>query len=144
MLISSSASRRLLVFTSCCALVVICSLMLTARSATTSLCSTTEKKCTSALALPDDSAEIAAAKANMEHEASIRHQKIQNSLDEAEAEGNAVAARIRSESAAFLAHMRKQGESLVSGPSPHSSVARFSPYFFVTFVCCAYFTLVLR
>ena len=118
--------------------------MLTARSATTSLCSTTEKKCTSALALPDDSAEIAAAKANMEREASIRHQKIQDSLDDAEAQGNAVAARIRSESAAFLARMRNHGESLVSGSSPHSSGSSYSPCLFVAFVCSACFTLVLR
>ena len=117
--------------------------MLAARVGSASLCSTTEKKCTSSLALPDDSAEVAAAKASMEREASIRHQKIQDSLDAAEAKGNAVAARIRSESAAFLAHMRNHGESLVSGTSPHSSASYLSCSF-VAFLCWVCFILVAR
>jgi hypothetical protein len=133
-----TSARRLLVFSSCCAFLVACSLIISNTHETTTLCST---KCFSSLVLPDDSAGIAAAKASMELDASVRHRKIQDSLDDAEAQGNAIAARIRSEAAAFLAKVLNKANATSRDSSAYSSASTHPPLcFFVALlaVCFAF------
>ncbi len=100
--------------------ILTCAFVLSAQNGASSLCSAS-KKCLSSLVLPDDSAEIAAAKASMEHEASIRHEKLQKSLDNAEARGDEIASHIRSEAASFLARMRGEANMTTRGFSAFSS-----------------------
>jgi hypothetical protein len=130
-------ARRLLVFSSCCAFVVACALVISNIHETTTLCT---KKCFSSLVLPDDSAGIAAAKASMELDASVRHRKIQDSLDDAEAQGDAIAARIRSEAAAFLAQVRNKANATSRDSSAYSSASTHPLCFFVALlaVCFAF------
>lgn len=125
-------SRRLLVFSSCCALIVACALLISNIHETTTLCS---KKCFSSLVLPDDSAGIAAAKASMELDASVRHRKIQDSLDDAEAQGDAIAAHIRSEAAAFLAQVRNRANAT---HVKYSSASTHPLCFFVAFLAVCF------
>jgi hypothetical protein len=133
--LTPSAARRLLLISSCCAAIVTCALVLSPRHGMSSLCSAPQK-CAS-LALPDDSAEVAAAKANIEHEAFLRHQKIQDSMDHAQALGDSIAARMRLQAAAFFARMRREANATI-GDSPHSS-ASFHPLNFrvaLLWACC--------
>jgi hypothetical protein len=115
----ASAARRPLVVLSCFAFIATCALIIFPRHGPTSLCSAPQK-CT-ALTLFDDSAEIAAAKASIEHEAYLRHQKIQDAMDNAEALGNTVAARMRMQAAAFLARMRSKVNTTINDSSPSSA-----------------------
>ena len=130
----ATAARRILVFSSICVVIVTCALMLFARNGTSSLCSAS-KKCLSSLVLSDDSAEIAAAKASMELEASVRHQKLQKSLDNAEARGDAIASHIRSEAASFLARMRSEANTTIRDFSAYSSAASHHTYFALLSAC---------
>jgi hypothetical protein len=132
--LTTSAARRLLVFFSLCALIVTCALILSPRHGPTSLC-TVPLKCSS-LALPDDSAEIAAAKASMEREASVRHQKIQDAMDNAEAVGNSIAARMRAQAAEFLERMRNKGNTTMGDSSfSFASFHHLNPYVVLFWAC---------
>lgn len=133
--LTPSAARRLLFVSSLCAFVVTCALVLSPRHGMSNLCSGPQK--CSSLSLPDDSAEIAAAKASIEHEAFVRHQKIQDSMDHAQALGDSIAARMRLQAAAFFARMRSEANATI-GASPHSS-ASFHPLNFrvaLLWACC--------
>ena len=139
MQIASTTARSLLALSSLCALIVICALVHSSHHGTTNLCST--KKCFSSLVLPDDSADIAAAKASMELEASVRHQKLQNSLDVAQAQGDAIADHIRRESAAFLARMRHMANATIRD-SPMYSSAPSHPFYLVAALLGACFIFI--
>jgi hypothetical protein len=140
MLLTSNADRRLLILLSCCAVIVTCALFLSPLHGPTVLCAAPQK--CSSLALPDDSAEIAAAKASIENEASVRHQKIQDEMDNAEAQGNIIAARMRMQAAAFLARMRIKHNTTIDDPS-HSSASLNFLNFYVAFLW-AFFLLCFR
>jgi hypothetical protein len=135
---TSSSARLFLVFASCCTIIVVCALMSPGRNSNMQQC----PNCPPSLAQSDESI-VAAAKANIELEAAARHRKIQDAMDNAEAQGDAIATRMRTEAAAFLQRMRTKANHTIFDSSLHSSSSALTPHFLFVLIASS-FIFVLR